>query len=68
MSRRYWILLIDNVKWYFKSFSELQELFQSKFDFPILLNTPYKLCDYKPAYGDIFSKYLGGYDFWGTVM
>lgn len=27
--------------------------------------TPRKFCDLKPAYGDIFHDYIGGYDFWG---
>lgn len=31
----------------------------------IVLNEPYKLCDYRPAYGEIFSEYVNGYDFWG---
>ena len=35
------------------------------FDFAITLHTPYKLCDYKPAYGEIFAPELSGYDFWG---
>lgn len=29
------------------------------------LKTPYKLCDYKPVYGEMFKSYLVGYDFWG---
>lgn len=47
------------------SFHELRARFQEKFDFPIALDTPYKLCDYKPAYGYLFEEYLNGYDFWG---
>lgn len=47
------------------SFSELQSLVQSKFDFPISLDRPYKLCDYKPAYGYIFENYLKDYKCWG---
>lgn len=47
------------------SFDKLKELVQSKFDFPISLEKPYKLCDYKPAYGYIFEEYLSGYKFWG---
>jgi hypothetical protein len=27
--------------------------------------TPYKLCDYKPAYGLIYAQELKGYDYWG---
>ena len=29
------------------------------------LNTPYKLCDYKPAFGLIFQDFLAGYTHWG---
>lgn len=47
------------------SFNKLREIVQSKFDFPISLETPYKLCDYKPAYGYIFEDYLRDYRFWG---
>ena len=55
----------QNIHILHNSFNETQKLFQSKFDFKISLNKPYKLCDYKPAYGYIFSEYLKGYDFWG---
>lgn len=30
-----------------------------------VISTPYKLCDYKPMYGQIFREYLHGCDFWG---
>lgn len=59
--------LPDNVKIINMSFNELQELIQSKFSFKISLQKPYKLCDYKPAYGYIFEKYIPTekYKFWG---
>lgn len=47
------------------SFQELKNQIQLKFDFPVELNYVYKLCDLRPMYGDIFTKYLQGYDFWG---
>ena len=47
------------------SFEKLKGLIQSKFDFPIALDKPYKLCDYKPAYGYIFEEYLADFKFWG---
>lgn len=28
---------------------------------------PYKLCDYKPAYGHIFDSYTKGYQYWGYM-
>lgn len=47
------------------TFNQLKVLVQSKFDFPISLDSPYKLCDYKPAYGYIFESYLNDFKFWG---
>lgn len=57
--------LPDNVEFINISFSELRKKIQSKFSFEIVLNSPYKLCDYKPAYGYIFEDYISRYDFWG---
>lgn len=31
----------------------------------VCLPRPYKLCDFRAAYGVIFAKWLEGYDFWG---
>lgn len=55
----------QNVKKISMSFEECQILIKSKFDFNVSIDFPKKLCDYKPAYGYIFSEYLRGYDFWG---
>ena len=55
----------QNVRFVQISFENLVKLIQSKFNFKINLKTPYKLCDYKPAYGYIFDEYLKDYDFWG---
>lgn len=68
-----WIIFSDcdwgkvprNMKIVEISFKELKVLIQEKFEFPISLETPYKLCDFKPAYGEIFSEYINDYDFWG---
>lgn len=57
----------DNVKVVIKTFAEIKEYIQSKFDFEISLEKPYKLCDYRPAFGYIFQDYFTGYDFWGAV-
>lgn len=47
-------------------FNELKTLFQSKFDFKINLEKPYKIADYRPAFGYVFDKYLDSkYDYWG---
>lgn len=55
----------DNMQVIYNSFEEFKALIQKKFDFEICLPNPYKLCDYKPAYGYIMDEYFRGYDFWG---
>lgn len=57
--------LPNNVKIIYMTFNNLRELIQSKFDFEISLEKPYKLCDYKPAYGYIFEEHISNYEFWG---
>lgn len=46
-------------------FSDFCHMIQEKFEFPIVLNSPYKICDYRPAFAYILSDYIKGYDFWG---
>lgn len=55
----------ENVKVIYLSFQDIAKLIQDNYDFSISLERPYKLCDFKPAFGDIFRKYIAGYDFWG---
>lgn len=47
------------------SLSAFNLLATKKLGFDIDLKNAYKLCDFKPAYGVIFSEYLTAYDFWG---
>ena len=47
------------------TFDDLARRIQSHFDFQISLERPYKLCDFRPAFGEIFAGELAGYDFWG---
>ena len=54
-----------NLKVYTISFSDLRERIARLYNFPIALNKPYKLCDFRPAYGHIFEEELKVYDFWG---
>ena len=55
----------ENVQVVNTTFEEIQKIVQSKFDFTIKLATPYKFCDFKPAYGYIFEDYLRDFEFWG---
>ena len=56
---------LPNLKIVQISFEQLREHIQSFFEFKIILDKPYKLCDFKPAYGLIFQKWLKNFDFWG---
>ncbi len=55
----------SNVYVKYISFEEMRCKLQSVFPFKICLESPYKLCDYKPAYGEVFQDVLNGYDYWG---
>lgn len=55
----------DNVKVCRTSFDAFRARIQAHFDFPVSLDTPYKLCDFKPTYGDTLQEDLAEYDFWG---
>lgn len=69
-----WLIITDNKDKYdypknvhviYKTFLELKNEIQSKFDFEISLEKPHKFCDFKPTYGYIFEEYIKEYDFWG---
>jgi len=54
-----------NVKKVEMTFNEVKRRIQKNFDFSINLERVYKMCDFKPSYGEAFSDYLAGYDYWG---
>ncbi|PXW93242.1 hypothetical protein C7444_1216 [Sphaerotilus hippei] len=45
-------------------FSDFKDCAAEPFDFEISLRAPYKICDFRPAFGVILSRYLSGYDWW----
>ena len=51
----------ENVKVFYDTFEEIKKRVQQNFDFEIVLDKPYKFCDYKPAYGEIFQEELKDY-------
>ena len=69
----HWLLITDepvrdappNVSVHPCKFADLVARIQIHFDFRISLETPYKLCDFRPAFGEVFAQELAGYDFWG---
>ena len=68
-----WLLITDapvpdappNVTVQLCEFADLAARIQGHFDFEICLERPYKLCDFRPAFGEVFAEELTGYDFWG---
>ena len=69
-----WLIITDdktnynypsNIKVIYTTFAKIQHRIQKMFDFQIELSTPYRLCDYKVAYGEIFKEEIKDFDFWG---
>lgn len=69
-----WLLFTDdhteydypvNVHVQYETFADMQHRVESRFNGNACLNTPYKLCDFKPIYGYLFEEYLENYRFWG---
>ncbi len=69
----HWLLFTDrpvrdapaNLEVRLCEFGDLAARIKGHFEFDVSLETPYKLCDYRPAFGEIFREELAGYDFWG---
>lgn len=55
---------LPNITIVHMTFQECIDLLHAKLG-DVKIDSPYKLCDYRPAYGVIFEDYLQGYDFWG---
>ena len=51
-----------NVHMKYITLPDLKLQIEDKLGFNIAMSHPYKLCDFKPAYGDIFSDYITEYD------
>ncbi len=54
-----------NVTKHEMAYQNLVNQIHTKLDSNIPLESPYKLCDLKPAYGYLFAKLNEGYDYWG---
>lgn len=55
----------NNVQIIHMTFANLVKKIQSKFKFKVSIQSPYKLTDFKPAYGYIFKALFEQYDYWG---
>lgn len=52
-----------------KSIDQLKQMIEMVTGSKINLNKGYKIKDYFPLYGEVFSEYIedGGYDWWGSI-
>jgi hypothetical protein len=57
--------LPNNVKTVHKTLDEIKKRATEKLNLDVNLDCPYKLCDFKPAYGFLFPEIIDEYDFWG---
>lgn len=55
----------SNIKFIHYTFSDLQDRIANLFQVNGKQIVPYKLCDFRPAYGVIFEEIVRDYDFWG---
>lgn len=55
----------QNVKIIHKLLKEIKNTATKKLGFTVNIDYPYKLCDFKPAYGFLFQEIIKDYDFWG---
>ena len=56
---------LDNIKIIKIGLEELREMIGEKMGFPVSIEIPYRLCDFRPAFGLIFDVELKGYDYFG---
>ncbi|MCR2784958.1 hypothetical protein QNO11_02335 [Microbacterium sp. zg-B96] len=68
-----WLLITDqeigfapaNVRIVTIHWEGFRELVQARLGAGIILGRPYKICDLRPSFGELFAEYVEGYDFWG---
>lgn len=54
-----------NIKVHSTTIPEMEKLAQKNIWEGCRIEHPYKMCDYKTAYGDLFCDYIKDYEFWG---
>lgn len=57
--------VLNNVFIHAFTLDEFNKLASHKTGFHVQVKYPYKLCDFKPLYGLIFSEFIKDYHFWG---
>lgn len=67
-----WLVITDqhveasaNVRVLHSTLDQMRLRFSSALGLDVALNHPYKLCDFRPAFGAIFEPEVGAYEYWG---
>ena len=55
----------SNVIVKYKTFDEIKKRIQDHFEFEVMIDRPWRLSLFKPAYGEIFEEEIEEYAFWG---
>ncbi len=55
----------DNIFPIKMSLQEIKAIASAKLGFEVALENPYKLCDFRPSFGHLFSELIQKYSFWG---
>lgn len=56
---------VPNVRVHSCTMDQLRQRMERKLGLEVSLTSPYKMCDFKPAYGQIFEELLTDYEYWG---
>lgn len=57
----------ENVSFVYMSWDSYKEKVKKLYHFKVPLQYKYKICDLKPAYGEILHDYVEDYEFWGHM-
>ncbi len=68
-----WLIFTDqevkssaaNIRVSMTTLEDTRDRFSKSLELAVALETPYKLCDFKPAYGELYLDELAPYDYWG---
>ncbi len=55
----------SNISFQKFSLTAFRELAAARLGFPVSVENPYKICDFKPAFGLLFEEYLKDCNYWG---
>lgn len=56
----------QNIKLVYMTIEEIINIASQNLGFEVNIPRPYKICDFRPAFGIIFPDFIKGYDFWST--